>query len=146
MGNPWQVWKPGAMLSGYSLISATPWTVAHRLLCPRDFPARILEWVAISFSRESSWPRDRISISCVSCIAGRFFNHWATWEARGSIISSSTFGRAREKAENIILLSLKEAISFLVLGTELCCRIQKKKCIRGSPSTGQEPLVGEMTT
>ena len=32
------------------------------------FQARILEWVAISFSRRSSWPRDRTGISCVSCI------------------------------------------------------------------------------
>ena len=32
--------------------------------------ARILEWVAISFSRRSSWPRDQI---CISCSAGRFF-------------------------------------------------------------------------
>ena len=32
--------------------------------------ARILEWVAIPFSRGSSWHRDRI---CVSCIAGGFF-------------------------------------------------------------------------
>ena len=32
--------------------------------------ARILEWVAISFSRGSSQPRDRTQ---VSCIAGRFF-------------------------------------------------------------------------
>ena len=32
--------------------------------------ARILEWVAISFSRVSSQPRNRTQ---VSCIAGRFF-------------------------------------------------------------------------
>ena len=32
--------------------------------------ARILEWIAISFSRGSSWPRDQTH---VSCIAGRFF-------------------------------------------------------------------------
>ena len=32
--------------------------------------ARILEWVAISFSKGSSQARDRIQ---VSCIAGRFF-------------------------------------------------------------------------
>ena len=30
--------------------------------------ARILEWVAISSSRGSSWPRDWTNISCVSCI------------------------------------------------------------------------------
>ena len=40
--------------------------------------ARILEWVAISFSRGSSWPRDRTQ---VSLIAGRRFNLWATREA-----------------------------------------------------------------
>ena len=40
--------------------------------------ARILEWVAISFSRESSWPRDRTQ---VSCIAGRVFTIWTTREA-----------------------------------------------------------------
>ena len=34
------------------------------------FQARLLEWVAISFSRGSSWPRDWTSISC---IAGRCF-------------------------------------------------------------------------
>ena len=37
--------------------------------------ARILEWVAISFSRGSSQPRDWTQ---VSCIAGRRFNLWAT--------------------------------------------------------------------
>ena len=31
---------------------------------------RILEWVAISFSRASSWPTNQ---ACVSCIAGEFF-------------------------------------------------------------------------
>ena len=40
--------------------------------------ARILEWVAISFSRGSSRPRDQ---SWVSHIAGRCFNLWATREA-----------------------------------------------------------------
>ena len=40
--------------------------------------ARVLEWVAISFSRGSSQPRDRTQ---VSCIAGRRFTVWATREA-----------------------------------------------------------------
>ena len=40
--------------------------------------ARMLEWVAIPFSKGSSWPRDQI---LVSCIAGRFFTVWATREA-----------------------------------------------------------------
>ena len=37
------------------------------------FQARILKWVAISFSRGSSQPKDRTWVSCVSCIAGRCF-------------------------------------------------------------------------
>ena len=41
--------------------------------------ARLLEWVAISFSRGSSWPRDW---TYVSRIAGRRFNLWATREAQ----------------------------------------------------------------
>ena len=37
------------------------------------FQARILEWVAISFCTGSSWPRDWTQVSCVFCLAGRFF-------------------------------------------------------------------------
>ena len=43
--------------------------------------ARILEWVAISFSRGSSGPRDRTCLSSVSCTGRRILYHWATWEA-----------------------------------------------------------------
>ena len=39
--------------------------------------ARMLKWVAISFSRGSSWPRGWTQ---VSCIAGRLFTDWATRE------------------------------------------------------------------
>ena len=42
------------------------------------FQARVLEWVAISFSRGSSWTRDW---NQVSRIAGRQFTIWATREA-----------------------------------------------------------------
>ena len=41
--------------------------------------ARILEWVAIPFSRASSRPRDR---TWVFCTAGAFFTIWATRECR----------------------------------------------------------------
>ena len=39
--------------------------------------ARILEWVAVSFSRGSSQPRDQTQ---VSCIAGRFLTSCTTRE------------------------------------------------------------------
>ena len=37
------------------------------------FQTRTLKWVAISYSRGSSQPRDRNHIPCISCIAGGFF-------------------------------------------------------------------------
>ena len=57
---------------------ATPCTIAYGLLRPWIVQARLLQWVAISFSRESSWPRDRTR---VSCITGRHFTIRATREA-----------------------------------------------------------------
>ena len=51
------------------------------------FQIRILEWIAISSSRESSWTRDSSHISYVSCIGRWILYHWATWEAPFSHIS-----------------------------------------------------------
>ena len=45
------------------------------------FQARVLVWVAISFSRESSWPRNW---TWVSYIVGRRFTIWATQEVKSS--------------------------------------------------------------
>ena len=54
------------------------------------FLARILEWVAIPFSRGSSQPRDQTQ---VSCIAGRFFIVWATVEALCTQVYICNFGQ-----------------------------------------------------
>ena len=51
------------------------------------FQARVLEWVAISYSRGSSWPRDRTQ---VSHIAGRRFTVWATREVTLSLLLYKT--------------------------------------------------------
>ena len=50
-----------------------PWTAAYHGI----LQARILEWIASSFSRGSSWSRDRTQIPRN---AGRCFNLWATRE------------------------------------------------------------------
>ena len=53
------------------LVAATPWILAcqvHEIL-----QTRTLEWVVISYSRASSWPRDRTHLSWVSVLAGRLF-------------------------------------------------------------------------
>ena len=47
--------------------------------------ARILEWVAVSFSRESSQPRDQTQ---VSRIAGGFFSIWTAQEACNHLINA----------------------------------------------------------
>ena len=37
--------------------------------------ARILEWVAMPISRRSSWPRDKVLASYVSCIDRQVLYH-----------------------------------------------------------------------
>ena len=41
------------------------------------FQARMLAWVAVSSSEESPWATGQTWVSCVSCIAGGSFYHWA---------------------------------------------------------------------
>ena len=76
----------------------------HRIL-----QARILEWVAIPFSRESSWPRGRTHVSHVSCIGRRILYHWVIGEGP-SIISQMyslrVLGFQGYKQDNKIPLSL----------------------------------------
>ena len=46
------------------------------------FQARVLEWVAVAFSRGSSRPRDRTHPSYISCIGGQILylcTNWETW-------------------------------------------------------------------
>ena len=50
--------------------------------------ARILERVAISTFRGSSPSKDWICVSCVFCIAGGFFTHWATWGTQSLSLAS----------------------------------------------------------
>ena len=69
-------WSEVKSLSHVRLF-ATPWTVAYQ--APSSihgiFQARVLEWIAISFSRGSSWPRNQTRVSHT---AGRRFIVWAT--------------------------------------------------------------------
>ena len=66
----------------------TRWAVTHQV--PLSIlQSRILEWVAISSSRESSWLRDQTYVSYVSVIGGRFFTTSATWEASSWVQLSS---------------------------------------------------------
>ena len=69
-------------LYGKTIFSFVTVTQLCLTLCnPKDYTihgilqARMLEWVAIPFSRGSSQPRDQTQ---VSCIAGGFLTSWAT--------------------------------------------------------------------
>ena len=66
--------KSTCMLSHFIVSSSlrpmdcsSPGSSVHGIL-----QARILEWIAMLSSRESSQPRDWTWVSCVSCIAGGF--------------------------------------------------------------------------
>ena len=59
-----------------------------RLLTHGISQARILEWVAISFFRGPSRPRDQIHVSCVSCMGRHILYHWVTREAQVTLQSA----------------------------------------------------------
>ena len=100
---------------------ATTWTVARQApLSMKFLQARILDQVAISFSRRSSWLRDRTR---VSCIAGRFFTIWATRDVLGSHSLSkaklgSDPGFASPEVWNVSLVPGKGTVLFCFF---LCC-------------------------
>ena len=71
----------------------TPWTVAHQApLSMGILQARILKWVAISFSRGSSWPRDWTQSPALQA---DFFTLWATREAPTTTFNRKLWDRHR---------------------------------------------------
>ena len=68
-----------SVLSGFQLCNpmdcSPPGFSVHRI-----FQARILEWITISSFRGSFQLRDRIHVSCISCIGRWILYHYATWE------------------------------------------------------------------
>ena len=76
----YEKWKVKALVTQSCLTlwdpmdCSPPGSAVHGVL-----EARILEGLAISFSRGSSWPRDW---TWVSCITGRFFTLWASREPK----------------------------------------------------------------
>ena len=71
-------------------ILAVPQTRPPSFSVHQILPARILEQVATSSSRESSQPRDQ---TCVSCIGKLILYHWATWKP--PLLSSVNVKRRR---------------------------------------------------
>ena len=95
----------GSESESHSVMSDSLWP--HGIL-----QARILEWVAFPFSRESSQPRDWTH---VSHIAGRFFISWATREA--------SMGRILETEKNSVLKDFQMELYSLCQWSRLCQRV-----------------------
>ena len=58
------------------------------------FKARILEWVAVSSSRGSSWFRDWTHASRVSCIDRWILYHCTTWEAHHYMSQGNSYNKS----------------------------------------------------
>ena len=58
------------------------------------FQARLLEWVAISFSRDLPYPGIKPTSLEAPALVSRFFYHWAIWEAMYFLFSSVQFSRS----------------------------------------------------
>ena len=92
-------------------MDSPPGSSVHRIS-----QARVLEWVAIFISKESSWPRDWTRVSSVS---RQILYHWATKEAL-SDATQLTNGRARIQISEVwswswILITLELSASLAPL-------------------------------
>ena len=90
--------------------------------------ARILEWVAMPFSRGSSWTRDR---AWVPCIAGRFFIIWAIKEyhlvKRGQVWDWGSEQLVTSEKMKILVKQIKSlGISWAGLPSELAMYVTLK--------------------
>ena len=73
------------------------------------FEARILEWLAISFSKGFSLPRDQPHVFCISCIAGRFYH----WEAQKQIRNLSVGTTQEENTSKPNRRSMIKKLKFI---------------------------------
>ena len=113
------------MLSRVQLFS-TPWTVVRTApMSMGILQARMLEWVVISSSRGSSWPRDG---SCISCaLAGGFF----TVEPPGKLYAytiwprNCTSGHFSQRNKN--MCSHKNCMWMFVMSIEALFKINYPK-------------------
>ena len=93
LSSPQQTWKTNEGGKSNLHVCVRSVTQSYLSLCdPTDcspsgspihgiFQARILEWVAISYSRGSSCPRDWTQVSCISGFGRWILYHCTIWEA-----------------------------------------------------------------
>ena len=62
------------------------------------FQAKVLEWIAISFSRGSCWPRNW---TWLSRVAGRWFTIWATRDPPGSMAAAAAAAKSLQSCPTL---------------------------------------------
>ena len=115
-----------------------------RLLRPHDcsppgsfvhgiLQARILEQVAISSSRGSSWPRNWTHVFCVSCMGRCILYHCATWQDPCMHISTSKCATLLFSVKILARTSARDRFSMVCLTKSL---LVKERCPRtGGPGS-----------
>ena len=84
-------------------------------------PGRILEWVAISSSRGSFWPRDQTSVSCISCVGRLVLYHQHHLGSPESIGKEIIFYKNTETTEiPLIREDVQYFVSWLLLFDHMC--------------------------
>ena len=87
-----------------TLCNPMEWSLPGSSICKWDFLGKRLEWVVISFSRGSSWPRDR---TWISHIVGRCLYHLSHQESISMILSwTQNWGPDVNAKVNICLAQL----------------------------------------
>ena len=84
------------------------------------FQVKILEWVAISFSRGSSPPRDWTRVCCVSCIAGGFFTNVSPFNLCIVVNSDKYYG------EKCSMGRRRKGFSTWLSGKESACQWRRR--------------------
>ena len=99
--------------------------------------ARILEWVAISYSRGSSRPRDQTLVSCVSC-SGRWIPYHCTiWEAPNIYGCNTNCEKSINNTEFFIVLRDQVYVNYYYFVHKLAWNstLEKTKIMVSSPIT-----------
>ena len=87
-----------------------------KLLCPWDFPGRNMGWVAISFSRGSSW--SQTWFSCGSCIRRQILSNWATFSSfqfSRSVVSNSATPRTTAHQASLSIANSQSLLKLMFI-------------------------------
>ena len=124
-----------ACLLSHSVMSDSLWP--HGLYSPPSstvhgiFQAKILQWVAISYSRGPSQSRDWICVSCVSCTGRQILYQCATWEAHWLVRGPHWPCQELSPAEKIWYSTFSRAsTTYLQLSAPMCWVVRIGKRIQ----------------